>query len=121
MLPRHGGGLGEGSRTYLPPLLAGPALRVKHHHCRRERERGRGGKDVRSARLPLAPTPPPPLAPQVLSDPKFPPSRPWCRLLGSDLEKVSRSSRLLEKETNRRTASGSFWSPLPVPYPEVGT
>ena len=93
MLPRRGRGLGEGSSTYLPPLLAGPALRVKHHHCRRERGRGRGGKDVRSARRPLP-------APQVLSDPKFPPSRPWCRLLGSDLEKVSRSSRFLEKETD---------------------
>lgn len=38
----------ERTRTDLPPLLAGPGLRVKHHHCRQER--GRGGKDVRSFR-----------------------------------------------------------------------
>ena len=53
VIPRGGSGLAEGSRTYLPPLLAGPALRVKHHHCKRER--GRGGKDFRSARTPSPP------------------------------------------------------------------
>lgn len=53
VIPRGGSGLARGSRTYLPPLLAGPALRVEHHHCRRER--GRGGKDFRSARTPSPP------------------------------------------------------------------
>ena len=38
-------------------------------------------------------------APQSRPDPSSP-SRPWRLLLGSDLEKVSRSSRFLEKETD---------------------
>lgn len=32
-VPGSGPELGWGSGTHLPPLLAGPALRVKHHHC----------------------------------------------------------------------------------------
>lgn len=99
MIPRSSSGLEEDSRTHLPPLLAGPALRVKHHHCRREW--GRGEKDVRSVHTPS-------LLLSRAPHSKFPTTTPWCRLLGSDLEKVSRSSRFLEKMTDRRTEGGSF-------------
>lgn len=65
-IPGGSSGLKEDSRTHLPPLLAGPALRVKHHHCRREW--GRGEKDVRSVCTPSpllsrtrTPSCPPPL------------------------------------------------------------
>lgn len=94
MLPRRGGGLGEGSRTYLPPLLAGPALRVKHHHCRRER--GRGRKDVRSARPP-PPRPSGALGPQVPSLPTLVP--PTGVGLGEGVE-VQQVSRERDKQTD---------------------
>ena len=37
------------------------------------------------------------------------------------MEKVSRSSRFLEKGTDRRTGGGSFWSPSPRTCPDMGT
>lgn len=64
---------------------------------------GAGRKDIRSV-CTLSPL----LSPQSLPHTKFLPAPPWCRLLGSDLEKVSRSSRFLEKATDRRTKGRSF-------------
>lgn len=98
VIPGGSSGLGEDSPTHLPPLLAGPALRVKHHHCGREQGQGRERRQVRPHPLP---------APQSHPRTKFPRTPPWCRLLGSDLEKVSRSSRFLEKATDRWTEGGS--------------
>lgn len=94
---RRGSGLKRGSRTHLPPLLAGPGLSVKHHHCGwgRKMEGHQAGPHPSAA-----PTCP-------LGHTRIPssPSQPRSLLLGSDLEKVSRSSRFLEK-SDRQTDRG---------------
>ena len=75
-----------GSACKAPPLQEGVGA-------------GREGRQVSLHPLP---------APQSLPHTKFLPAPPRCRLLGSDLEKVSRSSRFLEKATDRRTKGGLF-------------
>lgn len=68
----------------------GPALRVKHHHCRRERGAGRGRTSGRRS----SPSPPPPASPRPLRCSQTPSSLPPDpdAAAGVGLGKVSRSA-----------------------------